>query len=124
MLYLFKQFIFSVLVLAIAASPVQFAMAFEAGQEDHAKLVDCQPQSILLADTVDHAEKKTCPVGEHEICVDHSDFGCTAQFSTSFYQDFSGSYISLVSAHLIKFSIDSETFKTHYPDRIARPPKA
>jgi hypothetical protein len=124
MVYLFKQFIFSVLVLAIAASPVQFAMAFEAGQEDHAKLVDCQPQSNLLGDMVDHAEKQACPLGEHEICIDHSDIGCTAQFSTSFYQDFNGSYISLVSAHLIEFNIDSEAVKTHYPERITRPPKA
>jgi hypothetical protein len=124
MVYLFRQLLFGVLVLAITASPAQFVMAFEAGQDDHATLLDCQPQPILLADTVSQAEQQTCQGDQHESCIDHFDLGCTAQFSTSFYQDSNAFYISPLSANLIKFNIDNEAVRTHYPDCIIRPPKA
>ena len=123
MTYFFKQFIFSFLVLAIAASPIQSAIAFDFDWDSHATLVDCQQAPMQSTDVVDRQVKESCQSNQEMPCINQIHLGCAAQFSSSMFQNPYAFIASVMAARKLKFSIASDAVSTHYPEPIIRPPR-
>ena len=123
MAFIFKQFKFGLLILVIAASPVQSAIALDFDQNEHAMLMDCQPAPMQSDDVVDQQVTESCQSNQESVCVNGIHLGCIAQFSSSMFQKFYIFSASSITARRLKFGIDIESLTTHYPDRIIRPPR-
>jgi len=123
MTYFFKQFIFRLLVLAIAASPIQSAIAFDFNWDGHATLMVCQQAPMQSTDIVDRQAKGSCQFNQENPCINQIHMGCAAQFSSSMFQNSYALIASALAARKLKFSIDNDVVRTHYPELIIRPPR-
>lgn len=123
MTYFFKRFIFGLLVLTIAAGPMQSAMAFDLHPDDHATLIDCQQAPMQSDGVVDRQAKESCQSNQENPCINQIHLGCAAQFSSSMFQNPYAFIASSVAARKIKFSIGNDFVGTHYPELIIRPPR-
>ena len=123
MTYFFKQCIFGLLVLVIAASPVQSAMAFDPDPDDQAMLVDCQQAPMQSTGVVDQQACESCLSHQESACVNEIHLGCVAQFCQSMIQKSYLFIASAITARKLKFGIDNAALESHYPGLIIRPPR-
>ncbi len=116
MTHFLKQFIYGLMVLVIATSPMQLALSFDFDQDSH---------EVSCNFTLSHSLSES---GQHEICHDEHEehcqdhLGCVAQFSSYLFAS-NAFQFSAGSAMLVKFSMANENLKTHYPELMKRPPK-
>ncbi len=123
MTYIFKQFMFRILVLAIAVGPMQAAIAFDFDWGDHVTLMDCQQAPMQSADVVDRQTKESCQSNQESPCINQIHLGCAAQFSSSMFQNSYALIASDLAARKLQFSTDNDVVRTHYPELIIRPPR-
>jgi hypothetical protein len=120
MLFFNRQFLSWLLVLIMMISPIQVVMASDFAQDGHGAKCQMSGSSAELVvsancgsdhDMADHS--KNCQ--EHPGCIAHSS---TTLFSSSFVVALSRAVSQL------KFKADHDTFLTHYPSLLKRPPKS
>ena len=120
---IFKQFRFGLLVLVIAASPVQSVIALDFDQDEHVMLMDCQPAPMQSDDISERQVTESCQSNQESVCLYGMHLGCVAQFSSSMFHTLYKFSASTITAGRLKFSIDIQAFTTRYPDLIIRPPR-
>ncbi len=121
--YFFKQFIFGLLVLVIAASPIQSAIALDFDRDDHAVLMDCQQVPMQSTNVVDRQAIESCQSNQENPCINQIHLGCVAQFSSSMFQNPYAFIASAIASRKLKFSIGNDVVRTRYPELIIRPPR-
>ena len=124
MAYFFKQFIFGVLVLVVASSPVQSIIAFDIDQGQQEMRMDCRQALIQSPEVGDRQAPECCQSSQENACVNKMHVGCVAQFSPFMFLNHFSLVVSAGVARGIDFNFVKHAVRTHYPERIIRPPRA
>ena len=114
-----RLFLFRLLILVMAISPVQITMAIDFGHNNLVK--NCQISKARTADFMERIMDEGCKSDQKNHCVDLS--VCVTQHNFSSMKS-SNSFLLLTRAVIHKkFIADSDAVSTQYPELLRRPPK-